>query len=287
VPSPQLPAADRLTPIGLDALDAVAPLRRRFDTKYLLSHAALVELMDRLKSTHRVLEIEGLRAFEYRSTYFDTHELAAFRDHLQGRRRRLKIRVRHYVETDACFLELKLRDSRGRTIKHRLPYHAELRRSLNTDSRAALERWVRDEYGRPAPWPLRPALDVVYRRTTLVAPDRGERLTVDLDLRMSAPGGLAWGRLDPDLAVVESKSARGRALAAHALNAVGARRLETMSKYCLGIALARRHGRGNALLPVLRHCALHDSDGRALIAGSPLAHSVEGRCAGNRAKGDG
>jgi hypothetical protein len=265
VPSRQLRAADRLTPVGLDALDAVAPLRRRFDTKYLLSRAALVELMDRLKSTHRVLEIEGLRAFEYRTTYFDTQELAAFRNHLQGRRRRLKIRVRQYVETDACFLELKLRDSRGRTLKHRLPYQAGLRHSLNADSRAALERWVRDEYGRPAPWPLRPALDVVYRRTTLVALDRGERLTVDLDLRMGAPGAAARGRLDADLAVVESKSAGGRALAAHALNAVGARRLETMSKYCLGIVLVRGHGRGNALLPVLRHCALDDSDGSTLM----------------------
>jgi VTC domain len=251
----QLPEAERLEPIGLDALDAAAALRRRFDTKYLLPRTALGELTRRLEPTHRVLEIEGLRDFEYRTTYFDTEHLGAFRDHVQGRRRRLKVRVRHYVETDACYFELKLRGPRGCTIKHRLPHEARLRRSLDADSRAALERWVRDEYDRAAPGPLAPVLDVVYRRTTLVAPDRGERLTVDLDLRMWALCGVGWCRLDSDLAVVESKSARGLGLAAHALQAVGARRMETMSKYCLGIVLAHRHARGNALLPVLRHCA--------------------------------
>jgi hypothetical protein len=254
VPPRQLPEADRLQPIGLDALDAAAALRRRFDTKYLLSRTALVELMDRLESTHRVLEIDGLRNFEYRTTYFDTAELEAFRDHLQGRRRRLKVRVRHYVDTDACFFELKLRGPCGRTIKHRLPYDASMRRNLNADSLAALEEWVREAYDRPAPGPLRSALDIVYRRTTLVAPARGERLTLDLDLRMSAPGGPGAGRLDPELAVVESKSARGLALADAELNALGARRLKTMSKYCVGIVLARGSARGNELLPVLRRC---------------------------------
>jgi hypothetical protein len=255
--------AERLEPIGLEALDATAALRRRFDTKYLLSREAVVELLGRIEQTHRVLDINGLRDFEYRTTYFDTRELGAFRDHLQGRRRRLKARVRHYVETGACFFELKLRGPRESTIKRRLPHAVGQLHQLTPESLATLERWVRDAYGRPAPSPLAPTLAVAFRRTTLVAPQRGERLTIDVDLRLSAPGSAGWGRLHPELAIVESKSAVGVALAARELRALGARRLESMSKYCLGVVLVHGHARGNSLLPVLRHC-----DGRRAPVGA-------------------
>jgi VTC domain len=266
VPRPQLPAAERLEPIGLEALDAAAALRRRFDTKYLLPRVALDRLIARLEPTHHVLEVDGLRDFDYRTTYFDTRELEAFRDHLQGRRRRLKVRVRHYVDTGDCYLELKLRGARECTIKRRLPHDPSLPHSLTADGLAALERWVRNAYDRPAPGPLAPVLDVAYRRATLVAPERGERLTVDLDLHMRAAGADGWGRLDPDIAIVETKSARGPTLGGHELIALGARPLDRMSKYCVGVVLAHGRARGNALLPVLRHCSGRYSPIGALCA---------------------
>jgi hypothetical protein len=265
VPRPQLPAAERLEPIGLAALDAAAALRCRFDTKYLLPRIALDRLLSRLEPTHRVLEVDGLRDFEYRTTYFDTEQLEAFSDHLQGRRRRLKVRLRHYVDSGDCFLELKLRGARGCTIKRRVPHDPSLPRSLTADGLAALERWVRSAYDRPAPGPLAPMLDVAYRRTTLVAPERGERLTIDLELRMSA-GADGWGRLDPAFATVETKSARGPALAGRELIALGARPLDMMSKYCVGVVLAHGRARGNALFSVLRHCAGRHSPTGALGA---------------------
>jgi hypothetical protein len=255
VPRRSLPGAERLEPIGLEALDASASLRRRFDVKYLLPRDAVAELLGRLRPTHRMLELNGLRHFDYRTTYFDTEELASFRDHLQGRRRRLKVRVRHYVDTGGCFLELKLRGARDCTIKRRVPHDPRLRRSLGADSLAALERWVQDAYCRPAPNPLAPVLDVAYGRATLVSPERGERLTIDLDLHMWAAGADGWGSLDREFAIVETKSARGPALAGGELRALGARPLDRMSKYCVGVVLALGRARGNALLPVIRHCA--------------------------------
>jgi VTC domain len=255
VPPPSLPGAERLEPIGLGPLDAAAALRRRFDTKYLLPRDAVAELLERLRPTHRILELNGLRHFDYRTTYFDTDELAAFRDHLQGRRRRLKVRIRHYVDTGDCFFELKLRGARDCTIKRRVPHDPRLRRCLGAASLATLERWVQDAYGRPAPSPLTPVLEVAYTRATLVSPGRCERLTLDLDLHMWAAGADGWGHLDPDLAIVETKSAGGPALAVRELKALGARPLDRMSKYCVGVVLALGRARGNALLPVIRHCA--------------------------------
>jgi hypothetical protein len=266
VPRPSLPGAERLDPIGLETLDAAAALRRRFDVKYLLPRDAVSDLLAHLRPTHRILELNGLRQFDYRTTYFDTEELGAFRDHLQGRRRRLKVRVRHYVDAGDCFLELKLRGARDCTIKRRAPHDRRVPRSLSADSLALLERWVRDAYGRPAPGPLAPVLEVVYTRATVVSPEHGERLTIDLDLRMWATGADGWGRLDPDLAIVETKSARGPALSGHQLKSLGARPLDRMSKYCLGVVLTLGPVRGNALLPVMRHCAGRHSPTGAFCA---------------------
>lgn len=250
-----LPAVEHLEPIGLAALDAAAALQRRFDTKYLLPRDEVSELLGRLQPTHQVLEANGLRQFDYRTTYFDTEELGAFRDHLQGRRRRLKVRVRHYLDTGDCFFELKFRGARDCTMKRRAPHDPRRPRSLGTDSLAVLERWVQDAYGRPAPGPLVPVLEVTYTRATLVSPEHGERLTIDLDLRMWPTGADGWGRLDPDLAIVETKSAHGPTLAGRRLRALGARPLNGMSKYCLGVVLTLGRARGNTLLPVMRHCA--------------------------------
>lgn len=250
----QLRGAERLEPVGLETLDAAAALRRRFDTKYLLPRDAVAELLERLRPTHRVLEIDDLRAFEYRTTYFDTPELTTFRDHLQGRRRRLKTRVRRYVELGDCYFELKLRGPRNCTVKRRLAQDPALAGSLAAESVAALQDWVEAEYGRPAPGPLAPVLEVDFRRTTLAALERGERLTIDVDVGMRSISGDGFGHLDRDFALVESKSPRGLALATRELNMLGARRLEGMSKYCVGVVLALGRGRGNVLRPVLRHC---------------------------------
>ena len=260
----QLPGAEGLQPVGLEALDAAAALRRRFDAKYLMPCDAVAELLERLRLTHRVLEIDGLRTFEYRTMYFDTEQLATFRDHVQGRRRRLKARVRRYVDSGACFFELKLRGPRDCTVKRRLAHDPAMAGSLTAESVAALQGWVQAAYGRPAPGPLGPVLEVDFRRTTLVALDRGERLTIDVDVGMRATTGDGSGQLDRDLALVESKSPRGLALATRELNLLGARRLEGMSKYCLGVVLALGRGRGNALQPVLRHCTGNTPSTRSL-----------------------
>jgi hypothetical protein len=73
---------------------------------------------------------------------------------------------------------------------------------------------------------------------------------------MRRPGGEVWGALDTGLAVMESKSARGLALAARELHALGARRQQTMSEYCLSVLLVQARPRqraaaGAAALPSL------------------------------------
>lgn len=245
-PSPSL-VVERFAAVGLEQIDAGAALRDRIDVKYVVPLAGFAALAGRLLATHAVLEIDGRRAFAYRSRYFDTPELGAFRDHIQQRRRRYKCRSREYLDTGAYAFEVKLKGLRGRTVKHRMEHDGH---ELSDAAIAFLRDCLDSAYGRSPEGGLRPALDVAYTRVTLAAPERGERVTCDYDLTFSGPDGAA-GRLDPGMAIVESKSFRGNALADRALRSLGHRPQPACSKYCLGVALTRAVP-GNPLRPLLR-----------------------------------
>jgi hypothetical protein len=246
--APVLAGLDAVCPIGLDALQAAADLQDRFDRKYVVPVATVEALLERLAPTHAVLELDGLRAFRYRSAYFDTPDLRAFRDHVQQRRRRFKCRTRMYVDAALCAFEVKLKGPRGRTVKHRMPCD---RPELTPPALAFLRARLLEAYGRPPEPGLAEALVVEYTRITLADVARGERLTCDLGLRFRAPDG-AVAVLAPGTAVVESKSSGGSAPADRALRALGARPEGRCSKYCVGIAATRPQVKANALRPLLR-----------------------------------
>jgi hypothetical protein len=243
--------AESFPAVGLGDIETVAALQDRVDTKYVLSLPGFAALAERLLGTHAVLEIDGRRAFRYHSTYFDTAELTAFRDHLQDRRRRFKCRSREYVDSGLCAFEVKLKGLRGRTVKHRMAYDRARRDELSEPALAFLRETLERSYGRAPDGDLRPALAVAYTRVTLAAPAISERLTCDFELAFSAPDG-ASGRLACGTVIVESKSPRGNATADRALRALGARPEAVCSKYCLGVGFTHQHVKSNRLRPLLR-----------------------------------
>jgi hypothetical protein len=270
--SPAL-AAEPFPSVGLADLETAAALQDRIDSKYVISLADFVTLAERLLDTHAVLEIDGRRAFRYRTTYFDTRELQIFRDHVQNRRRRYKCRAREYVDSGLCMFEVKLKGPRGRTVKHRVPYDHARPDELSAPALAFLRDCLERSYGRTPDGELRPTLAIAYTRITLAAPQLGERLTCDFDLAFSAPDG-ASGRLVEDRVIVESKSARGNATADHVLRALGARPEEGCSKYCLGVGFTNPDVNSNGLRPLLRRhfrAAPVAAVALALGAGAPAA----------------
>lgn len=236
-------------PIGLDDLVAQADLPRRFDAKYVVPVDRLEDLLASWAPRMRVLEVDGRRATRYGNTYFDTPDLRTYRDHLQRRRRRFKIRTRVYGDARTAMLEVKLKGRDGQTNKQRRPHPHDDRTHLGDEALAFVEETLAEAYAMALPAPLAPVATNSFERTTLVDLPAGERITIDRGLTVESLGRRI--ELGADHAVVETKSPRWRGAASHELHARGLRP-DRVSKYCLGIAASHEEIRGNPWLPALR-----------------------------------
>jgi VTC domain len=251
MPRSLAPLVEPFERIGLDEVRATAALDDRLDVKYVLARDELDELVRRLQGTHRVLEIDGLRCFAYRTTYFDTADLVSYREHIQRRRRRFKCRAREYVDSGLRAFEVKLKEGHARTIKHRTEFGEGPLDHLDGPLLEFLQERLREAYAREVAGALEPSLSVGFTRITLVDPDRCERLTCDFQLSFRAPDGSA-GALCGDAAIVESKSRHGATTADRALRALGVRPISGCSKYCIGVGLTYPGVKRNSFLPLLR-----------------------------------
>jgi hypothetical protein len=234
-------------PVSLGQVMEVAGLQTRVDHKYLLTPEQFATLVGDLGPRFRALEIGGRRLFGYESAYFDSPDLALFRAHRQGRRRRYKIRTRNYLDSRESLFEVKLEGRREETVKHRIPYPFEDRGRINRPARDFLEGVLRSEYGLQPPQ-LVPSVTTRYGRATLVDLGEGARLTCDVDLECALGDRSEWG---PDRVLVESKST-GSGFADRALAARGVRPV-SVSKYCVGIALLHPQLPANRWNRILRH----------------------------------
>jgi hypothetical protein len=215
--------------IDLVTIQSAADLQTRVDRKYLLSPATVVRLVRALESQLCVLEIDHARKSRYESVYFDTPELDIYRAAVHGRRHRVKVRTRSYLDSDLCVLEVKRVAARGGTIKDRLDYPL--------DSRHRIEQSGKDFLLHHGVAPavvdaLGVTLVTDYVRTTLLAAG-GSRVTIDRDLRCVSPEGNSCGI--GDLAVVETKTAGLPTAVDRALWRLG-HRPEPISKYGTGLA---------------------------------------------------
>jgi hypothetical protein len=229
--------------IGLDELDAVASLRTRIDRKFLLDQRRLDVVLAAVLSTDghdwRVLTVGRDQEFGYSTIYFDD-DLRTFRDHLQGRRRRFKVRSRSYPGDGPVALEVKTKTGRGLTDKRRRP-RPDQQPEFDRDEVAWIDEQLEAVGIGPTAATLAPSLTVAYRRTTLVAAATGERLTIDREVTVGSPDG-SRDRVPvlPGSVIVEVKSDRARSSTTGVLQQHLHRPLP-LSKYCLGIATLDRH----------------------------------------------
>lgn len=233
---------DRLPAASLADLAGEAALMTRTDRKYVVPVSSLRGLVAALGGCDpdlQALDIDRRRRHRYDSTYLDTPGLEAHRSAATRRRRRFKVRRRHYVDTGATFTEVKTRGPRGTTVK------ARIRRGSPDPGDDS--QWHRDEDGFVATElgraglshvdvaTLVPTLRTGYLRSTLWLPRSHARVTLDVDLSWSLPAHDTVARL-PGLAIVETKTSRAGTGVDRTLWTQGHRPVR-ISKYGTGLAL--------------------------------------------------
>jgi hypothetical protein len=220
--------------VSLAELDERAALLRRVDNKYAVERSRFLELLDRLRADHQVLEIDGRRVFAYCSTYFDTPELRCFTDHVDGRQPRFKARTRLYVDTPNCVFEVKLKLGDGETDKRQVDHPVQETDRMTESSQECLEEALRDA-GLDPPERVSPTLRTTFRRITLAAREKSERLTCDVGVELSNLDGVQ-ARMRDGVVLVETKTERGDSPADRALASLGLEPI-SLSKYRVGMSL--------------------------------------------------
>ncbi len=220
--------ASGFTSITLAELEDRAGLLTRSDRKYLVPPDRLEEVLDRVGESVHVLDVDDRRHFAYESVYFDTPQLDSYLGAARGARRRFKVRTRTYLDSGRCFLEVKVKNGRGQTVKQRIEHPGALRDRLTDDGRAFVGEHVTSLR---SVHDLGPTLTTRYVRTTLVGHDM--RSTIDTDLRCTRWDGEEVSLTD--VAIIETKSPGRPSDVDRALWASGLRPV-SCSKYALGLA---------------------------------------------------
>lgn len=245
-----------VAPVGLEEMNAEAALMRRVDRKYLVTAATFRRLMataaELLGDDLRVLDIDGDRVMGYESVYYDSPDLVGFRAHVQGRRRRYKVRTRSYVETGVSFVEVKYKAGLDVTSKIRAAYPDAPATGLHQLSDlpdhgvAFAGRVIADAYALDLADRMDPVLRTTNRRATFLVgshgPAVGGRMTVDVALEFD--DGDSRSRMRSDLLLIETKSDGSSLIIDTLLRDLGERPV-SMSKYCVGISLLRPGVSGN------------------------------------------
>ena len=165
-------------PITLEEMEKVR-LMNRTDTKYIFHLGLLQEILFSARDSYRILCIGELKIFQYNSLYYDTAGMELYHGHHNGIRPRYKVRFREYIDTNRVFLEVKKKSADERTRKSRKRVSS-METSLSLDSQLYIHKRVPSGYN-----DLRPSLQTIFKRMTLVSDNEDERITIDTGLVFS------------------------------------------------------------------------------------------------------
>ena len=192
-----LPIISDFAPISLKEMDGVK-LMSRMDTKFVFKIEKLPSLLEKMTPFYRVLEINGKFIHDYKSLYFDTNARKFYIDHHNSRVNRNKIRFREYVDSGLTFLEVKLKNNKGRTIKKRMKVDA-ISKELSKEHKAYIEKII----GKPVDVNAKHWIN--FSRLTFVHKTQKERLTIDINLSFENEKGSGDLR---DIVIAEVKQER-------------------------------------------------------------------------------
>lgn len=141
------------------------------------------------------------------------------------------MRKRHYHETKLTYLEVKFKNNRGETSKYRFK-SSYLNRNTLTENYENIIPILNFNPNTK----LLPAVNIDYKRITLIKPDEFDKITIDYDLSFSTTDGSTI-RL-PNLIILEhkSKTKSGYKSMPDVFSNIDYKKI-SLSKYCLGLTL--------------------------------------------------
>ncbi|WP_445956435.1 polyphosphate polymerase domain-containing protein [Yeosuana sp.] len=213
------------SPISLEEMDNVK-LMKRTDTKFVIHEKDLVSVLKSIEDEYRVVEIKSNRITTYSSLYFDTPEHKFYKDHHNGKNNRTKIRIRKYVESDICFLEIKQKDGKGNTTKTRTSI-PDFEPNLLEKSLEFIQHTTQETFE------LKPIIWNQFNRVTLVNKTAKERLTIDVNLSFKKNGTL---KTYDNLVIIELKQERFNR-SSPIVQQLKSKQINpySISKYCIGM----------------------------------------------------
>jgi len=170
-------ALNRFDKITLSEMDNVK-LMDRTDTKFAFNISHLAETLEKLPEFYRIMEIDGERLHDYKSLYFDTENRKFYIEHHNRRVNRNKIRFREYVGSGLTFLEIKLKNNKGKTIKKRIKVD-----SISDNITEKQQDYINKIIGYPIKVSSKQWIN--FSRVTFVHKTQKERLTMDVNLTFS------------------------------------------------------------------------------------------------------
>lgn len=214
--------------VASSALLRQRELLDRVDRKFTTSVELVSEFLRGLRDDYHILAAGNTGWARYETCYFDTPDLYAFHEHVRGRRPRYKVRIRHHVDRERSFLEIKRKTNGGKTEKARRD--RPFRDTTLTDEDRA---FICENSGLPAEL-LCPAVWTNFRRATFVGVSTNERITVDVGLSFTKEGGEEQG---VTFGIIELKQPRiTHSTPAMQLLRQLCVREQSLSKYCAGVA---------------------------------------------------
>jgi len=160
--------------ITLSEMDDVK-LMSRTDTKFVFNFSRIPEFLEKLSQFYRVLSIDGNLIHDYKSLYFDTDDRKFYIEHHNRRVNRNKIRFREYVGSGLTFLEIKLKNNKGKTIKKRIKVD-----SISEEITEQQQKYIDKIVGYPIEVSAKQWIN--FSRVTFVHKTQKERLTMDINL---------------------------------------------------------------------------------------------------------
>lgn len=212
-------------PISLDAISEKA-LMKRVCTKFVINDNFLALILEEILPYYSILEINKTKIHAYSSLYFDTMTKQFYYDHHNRKANRIKVRIRKYEENDLYFLEIKKKNVKGVTDKHRKSI-SHFEENLSTESLNYIKEKTSNDYK------LSPSIWNKFNRITLVNKTSKERLTIDFCLSDRVDNHInTYG----DLVIIEVKQAffNQNSPIIKTLKKYG-HHSYSISKYCIGM----------------------------------------------------